>query len=197
VAQDDRQLIQATLRGDPAAFGDLVRRYQDRLLTALVHVSGSRDEAEDVAQEAFVQAYVKLATFAGGSSFYTWLYRIAFNAAISRRRKRRGEASIEQTRDLTGSEPADDGEGAQDRLLRHERAGQVQQALAGLAEEFRAVLVLREMEDCDYDTIAQILEVPVGTVRSRLHRARLQMKEQLLTVLAEGDGGQRTGDREH
>jgi RNA polymerase sigma-70 factor, ECF subfamily len=183
VAQGDEQLIAATRQGDSAAFGQLVRKYQDRLLTALFQVSGSRDEAEDVVQEAFVTAFLKLGSFAGGSSFYTWLYRIAFNTAISRRRKRRGESSVEHTRDLTGSEPLDDHEPAEDRVLRQERAGQVQQALARLPVEFRMVLVLREMEGCDYDTIAQVLELPVGTVRSRLHRARLQLKVQLTSVL--------------
>ena len=189
MAQGDQELIEATRRGDSAAFGCLVRRYQDRLLTALFQVSGSRDEAEDVVQEAFVTAYLKLTSFAGGSSFYTWLYRIAFNTAISRRRKRRGESSIEHTRDLVGSEPADACEAAEDRLLRQERAGQVRRALARLPDEFRSVLVLREMEGCDYDTIARILELPVGTVRSRLHRARLQLKEQLLAVLEDRDEG--------
>lgn len=187
MALGDDDLIHATRRGDSAAFGQLVRKYQDRLLTALFQVSGSRDEAEDVVQEAFVTAYLKLASFAGESSFYTWLYRIAFNTAISRRRKRRGESSVEHTRDLTGNEPTDDGEPAEDRVLRQERAGQLQIALSRLPDEFRSVLVLREMEGCDYDTIAEILAVPVGTVRSRLHRARLQLKEQL-TVVLEGRG---------
>ena len=192
MAHGDNELIEATRRGDSAAFGCLVRKYQDRLLSALFHVSGSRDEAEDVVQEAFVTAYLKLMSFAGGSSFYTWLYRIAFNTAISRRRKRRGESSVEHTRDLTGSEPLDDHEAAEDCLLRKERAGQVQWALAQLPDEFRSVLVLREMESCDYDTIAQILDLPVGTVRSRLHRARLQLKEQLTAVLE--DRGQDPND---
>ena len=181
VSPCDRELIDATLRGDSAAFGALVRRYQDRLLSAVVHVSGSRDEAEDVVQEAFVQAYLKLTSFAGASSLYTWLYRIAFNTAISRRRKRRG--GMEQARDLGGSEPTDETEPAEDRLLRKERAAVVQRALAQLPDEFRTVLVLREMEGCDYDTIAQILDLPIGTVRSRLHRARLQLKIELTAVL--------------
>jgi RNA polymerase sigma-70 factor, ECF subfamily len=181
VSPGDRELIDATLRGDSAAFGALVRRYQDRLLSAVVHVSGSRDEAEDVVQEAFVQAYLKLTSFAGGSSLYTWLYRIAFNTAISRWRKRRG--GLEQARDLGGSEPTDETEPAEDRLLRKERAAVVQRALAQLPDDFRTVLVLREMEGCDYDTIAQILDLPIGTVRSRLHRARLQLKIELTAVL--------------
>lgn len=185
VVQDEQLLILAARQGDSTAFGSIVSAYQDRLCTALLHVCGSPDEAEDVAQEAFVQAYVKLANFAGQSAFYTWLYRIAFNTAISRRRRRREETSVEQTRETTGEEPLDDTETAEERVLRQERAASVQQALARLSDEHRAILVLREVEDCDYDEIAQVLGLPVGTVRSRLHRARLHLKEQLDAVLGE------------
>jgi RNA polymerase sigma-70 factor (ECF subfamily) len=185
--QDDSHWILAAREGDAAAFGRLVRAYQDRLVGALVYVCGSYDEAEDVAQEAFVQAYVKLATFAGDSAFYTWLYRIAMNAAISRRRRRKSTESVEENREHSGREPEDGAEQAEERLLREERAVLVQRALAKLSEEHRAILVLREVEDCDYDQIAAVLEVPVGTVRSRLHRARLQLKEQLDEVLGEAE----------
>jgi RNA polymerase sigma-70 factor (ECF subfamily) len=187
VVQDEQLLIRAARRGDGIAFGQLVRAYQDRLCTSLLHVCGSSDDAEDVAQEAFVQAYLKLASFAGESAFYTWLYRIAFNAAISRRRRRKGETSVELTREATGQEPFDDAEPAEERLLREERAAAVQRALALLSGEHRAILVLREVEGCDYDEIAQILTLPIGTVRSRLHRARLQLKEQLDAILGEAD----------
>jgi RNA polymerase sigma-70 factor, ECF subfamily len=183
--QDETQLIQAARRGDSAAFGGLVRKYQDRLCTALVHICGSHDEAEDAAQDAFVQAYVKLDSFAGGSAFYTWLYRIAINRAISLRRRRRGQTSIDHNRQRAGCEPEDGSEPADERLLREERAAQVQQALARLSDEHRSILVLREIEGCDYDAIAKILSLPVGTVRSRLHRARLQLKEQLDGILGE------------
>lgn len=179
VVQDDAQLVQAAIDGNTAAFGQLVRKYQDRLFTALVSVSGCRNDAEDSVQEALVQAYVKLGSFTHGSSFYTWLYRIAFNAAISRRRRRRANASLDQTRRNTGAEPEDGAERPEDEVLREERAGLVQQALLQVKEEYRVILVLREMEGCDYDTIAQVLDLPVGTVRSRLHRARLQLREQL------------------
>jgi len=185
VEQDDGQLIRAACRGDAAAFGSLVRKYQDRLCTALSHICGSLDDAEDVAQEAFVQAYVKLRTFAGGSAFYTWLYRIAVNAAISRRRRRREQTFALSKRDEPGLEPLDGGERADERLLREERAAAVRRALGRLSDEHRTILVLREIEDCDYDEIAQILELPVGTVRSRLHRARLQLKEHLDAVLGD------------
>ena len=182
---DDRRLIAECLAGRTTAFGELVRRYQDRLFTALVHIASSRDEAEDVAQEAFIQAYVKLSSFERQSSFYTWLYRIAFNTAISRRRRKRVETSVEQAKDAVGDEPADRGEKPHDRLIREERADLIRRALGELSEEHRAILVLREMEGCDYEQISQILDLPVGTVRSRLHRARLQLKEQLTGVLDE------------
>ena len=183
--QDDARLIDLVLSGDSAAYSVLVRRYQDRLFTALVHIASSRDEAEDVAQEAFIQAFLKLASFERQSSFYTWLYRIAFNTAISRKRRKRVESSIEQAKDAVGDEPADRGERPDGRLLREERAELIQRALGELSEEHRAILVLREMEGCDYEEIAKILDLPVGTVRSRLHRARLQLKEQLTGVLDE------------
>lgn len=185
VERDDRLLIQAACRGDGVAFGSLVRKYQDRLCTALMHVCGSLDDAEDAAQEAFVQAFLKLHTFAGESAFYTWLYRIAVNAAISRRRRRREETSVDQAREASGLEPVDRAEPADERLLREERAVQVRQALDRLSGEHRAILVLREVEGCDYDQISVILGLPVGTVRSRLHRARLQLKEQLDAILGE------------
>ena len=185
VEQDDGQLIRSACNGDTAAFGALVRKYQVRLCTSLVHICGSLDDAEDVAQEAFVQAYVKLRTFAGGSAFYTWLYRIAVNAAISRRRRRREQTSVDSKREDLGLEPLDAGEQADERLLREERAVQVQRAMARLSDEHRTILVLREIDDHDYDEIANILQLPVGTVRSRLHRARLQLKEQLDAILGD------------
>jgi len=190
VEQDDGQLIRAACQGETAAYGSLVRKYQARLCTSLTHICGSLDDAEDVAQEAFVQAYVKLRTFAGGSSFYTWLYRIAVNAAISKKRRRREQTSIDGGREHLGLEPHDDGERAEERLLREERAVLVQRALGRLSEEHRTILVLREIDDYDYDEIARVLELPVGTVRSRLHRARLQLKEQLDAILGDRAGGE-------
>ncbi len=192
VELDDGELIRAACQGETAAFGVLVSKYQARLCTSLTHVCGSVDDAEDIAQEAFVQAYVKLRSFAGGSAFYTWLYRIAVNAAISRRRKRREQTSVDTRKDTVGLEPLDDGERADERLLREERAVQVQRALSRLSDEHRQILVLREVDDCDYDEIASILQLPVGTVRSRLHRARLQLKEQLDAILVDNTIGETT-----
>ena len=182
---DDAQLIDDTLAGDRTAFGELVRRYQGRLFNTLMHVVGSREEAEDVSQEAFVQAFVKLDSFKGRSAFYTWLYRIAFNVSVSRRRRKRSEVSMDLHRERTGDEPEDVGEGPSEQLLRAEQVRLVRAAINVLNEEHRAILVLREMEGCDYETIADILDMPMGTVRSRLHRARLQLREQLKEMLQE------------
>jgi RNA polymerase sigma-70 factor (ECF subfamily) len=182
---DDAQLIDEALAGDSAAFGRLVTKYQDRLYNTLVHVVGSTHEAYDVAQDAFVQAFLKLGSFHRNSAFYTWLYRIAFNVAVSRRRRQKPTASIEQGREVTGSEPVSRDDGPTDRLDREERVAQVQQALGSLSEEYRTVLVLRELDGCCYETIAEILDLPVGTVRSRLHRARLELREQLKEVFQE------------
>ena len=182
---EDVELIDACLCGDSASFGQLVCKYQDRLFNTLCHVCKSREEAEDVTQEAFVQAFVKLATFKRNSAFYTWLYRIAFNTAISRGRRKRPEVSVDATRDAIGDEPMDSNEDAGERVLREERAVQIRQALTEFSEEHRAILVLREMEGLCYDEIADVLDLPVGTVRSRLHRARSQMRDQLKEVLGE------------
>jgi RNA polymerase sigma-70 factor (ECF subfamily) len=185
VVNDDAQLIDDALAGNSSAFGRLVTRYQDRLYNTLVHVVGSADEAYDVVQDAFVQAYLKLRSFQRNSAFYTWLYRIAFNLAISRRRRHKPTASIEQSRELTGSEPVSRDDAPGDPLDRDERVHQVRAALANMSEEFRTVLVLREIDGCCYETIAEVLDLPVGTVRSRLHRARLELREQLKEVFQE------------
>ena len=180
---DDAQLIDETLAGHSAAFGQLVRKYQDRLYNTVVHVAGNAEDARDVVQDAFVQAFLKLDTFRRSSAFYTWLYRIAFNVAASHRRRQRPTLSVEHARETSGLEPMDDGDGPIDALERQERRCQVRRAIGELSEEHRMVVVLREIDGCCYETIAEILEVPIGTVRSRLHRARMQLREELREVL--------------
>jgi RNA polymerase sigma-70 factor (ECF subfamily) len=183
--KDDALLIEEARSGNTASFGQLVCRYQDRLYNTLVHVLGCRDEAEDVAQETFVQAYTKLASFKGQSAFYTWLYRIGVNMSVSRRRRNRRHVSLESADRTPGHEPADAGDGPEQQLQRRERAEQVRAALAELSPEHRAILVLREVEGCGYDMISDILDLPIGTVRSRLHRARTQLRDRLKRVLQE------------
>lgn len=183
---DDANLIAETLAGHTAAFGKLVEKYQNRLFNTLVHIAGNVEDARDIVQEAFVQAFVKLDSFRGASAFYTWLYRVAFNIAAAERRKRRPLGSIDHKREQFGLEPMDDCDGPVERLEQQERCRQVRLALERLSDEHRKILVLREIEGCEYVTIAEILELPIGTVRSRLHRARMQLREELKEKLEIG-----------
>ena len=179
---DDAQRIAHALAGSGAAFGELVEEYQDRLYNTLLHVVGNAEDARDVAQEAFVQAFLKLPSFRGQSGFYTWLYRIAVNAAATFRRRQGVMRSAERARREDDRPPAV-GDDPASRLDRDERCRQVRRAIARLGDEFRTALVLREIDGCDYETIARILDLPIGTVRSRLHRARLQLREELKEIL--------------
>ena len=182
---DDALLIEATLAGDTAAFGRLVERYQDRLYNTVFRFLGSAEDARDVVQDAFVQAFVKLDSFEGTAAFYTWLYRIALNLAVSLGRRRRHTTSLELAKDAFGCEPMDQEPGPEMGVLDEERADMVHKALARLNDDHRQILVLREMEGCRYEQIAEILGIPVGTVRSRLFRARLQLRDELAPLLGE------------
>jgi RNA polymerase sigma-70 factor (ECF subfamily) len=181
--KDESLLIHEALQGDSAAFGDLVRRYQDRLYSAVVHIIGCRVEAEDVVQDAFVQAFVNLKSFKHNSKFYTWLYRIAFNVSISHRRRRKPRLSVDQTREATGDEPLDDRSSPSHPLEVAEQQEKLQQAMQRLTEDHRTIIVLRHLDEMSYEDIAEVLEISVGTVRSRLHRAREQLLEHLKEIL--------------
>jgi len=176
---DEEELIELALAGQSSAFETLVIRYQDRLYTAMISIVGSADEAEDVVQEAFIQAYLKLDTFQRNSRFFTWLYRIAFNYALARRRRRKNHQSLEQARENTGVDPTFEGDTPDTRMTRTEDIQLVHRALAVLSEDHRSILVLREMEDLSYEDIAEALNISIGTVRSRLNRARAALKQQL------------------
>jgi RNA polymerase sigma-70 factor, ECF subfamily len=185
LVNDESKLIDAALQGEADAFGELVLRYQDRLYSAVVHILGSRSDAEDVVQDAFIQAYVKLDTFKQNSRFYTWLYRIAFNVSISRRRRRRIEISVDEGREVMGAEPIDTSASPTSNLEEEERREQLQAAMSRLTHEHREIIVLRHMEDFSYEEIAEVLELSVGTVRSRLHRARAALLEHLREIMSD------------
>lgn len=181
--ESDDQLIQATLGGSREAFGHLVRKYQDRLFNGMVQITRDPVEAEDVVQEAFINAFTKLSSFHGKSAFFTWLYRIAYNVAISRMRKKKPAVSLGSRDEANQLQLPDDGPGPDEGLENEEQAAQLMQAMGYLKEEHRTILVLREMDELDYEAIGEILDLPIGTVRSRLHRARSQLKEQLEKII--------------
>lgn len=177
---DDRKLIAEAVNGRSEAFGELVLRYQDRLYNAVLRVTDNPDDAQDVVQEAFVNSYQSLNSFKGDSEFFTWLYRIAFNAAVSLKRKKRALVSLDVGRDgETRLDPEDTAEDIRPGvgLERSEDEAQLQSALNKVSAEHRSVLVLKDIEGMKYEQIAEVLKVPIGTIRSRLHRARLELRE--------------------
>jgi RNA polymerase sigma-70 factor (ECF subfamily) len=170
------------LQGDSAAYGELVRRYQDRLYNSILRMVGNAEDAQDVVQDAFLHAYQALDGFKGDSLFFTWLYRIAINTAITLKRKHRVTLRLDSGReDGAGVEPVDASEYSQPGHLleQAELERQIQQALNRLSPEHRAVLIMKDMEGQKYEVMAEVLQVPIGTIRSRLHRARMELRDLL------------------
>ena len=180
---DDRRLIQDCLRGRTEAFGELIRRYQDRLYNTVYRLLGNAEDARDVVQDAFINAFQSLDSFKGDSRFFTWLYRIAMNTAFSFKRKQRAVLSIHRACEgNTALEPLDPSEATQPdfALEQADEERLLQRALLQLSADHRAVLIMKDMEGQKYEAMAEILQVPIGTIRSRLHRARMELRELLL-----------------
>ncbi len=185
MSADDHRVITECREGNTAAFGELVSRYQDRLFNSVVRLVDNAEDARDVVQEAFLHAYQSLHAFKGDSLFFTWLYRIAVNTAISMKRKQRHVLRIQPGgEDKNAIDPLDPSEsnrpGHAIEMAEEER--KVHDALGKLSTEHRAVLVMKDMEGMKYEEMAEVLGVPVGTIRSRLHRARLEIRELLVNA---------------
>lgn len=189
---EDRQLVERCQRGDREAFDLLVPRYQDRIHNVVYRLIGDRHRAEDLAQDAFAQAYRHLDRFKGESSFYTWLYRIAVNLCLSHRRRLSTRMagrtlSIFRKPDSTFREPtidlADRREEPGRVIDQREMGSQIQEAIGTLEDSLRQVVVLRDIEGHSYEAIADMIGCPIGTVRSRLHRARGLLQERLRHLL--------------
>ena len=168
----DESLLAAHLKGDPRAFGELVSRHERRIYGLCLRILGNREDAEDATQEAFLAALRKASGFRRAAAFSTWLYRIAVNAATDQAR-RRGRAR------LTALDPEDASLTGGDLGEVVASAVAVQTALTQVPEEFRVAVVLCDLYRVPYADAAQILEVPVGTVKSRVFRGRLALAEQL------------------
>jgi RNA polymerase sigma-70 factor (ECF subfamily) len=188
------------LQGRTEAFGELVRTYQNRLYNVAYRMVGNAEDAQDVVQDAFLSAYLSLATFKGDAQFFTWLYRIAINTAVSFKRKRRVVTAGDRGHwESSGTEPADSSDGCrpEQALERADQEKRIQKALNQLSPEHRAVLILKDMEGQKYGTMARVLDVPVGTIRSRLHRARLELRSLLEAdeeACSTGNAGRKTID---
>jgi RNA polymerase sigma-70 factor, ECF subfamily len=188
----DLSLVQRVQRGDKSAFDVLVRKYQHKVVKLVMRYMRDPADAEDVAQEAFIKAYRALPQFRGDSAFYTWLYRIAINTAknaiVSRDRN-----PVEYDLDLQNSEESYDMQGRladtetpEALVLTEEIRTIVNRAIEALPEDLRTAIVLRELEGMSYEEIAAAMECPVGTVRSRIFRAREAIDRKLVDVF---DGG--------
>ena len=170
-------LISRARGGDREAFGALVEQYRDNVYRLAYRMCGNAYDADEAAQEAFVAAWRALPNFRGDAKFSTWLYRLTTNAAIDvmRREKRHQTVGDGEMVDL-----ADDADSPQETVERTEQQEAMQKALATLSEEYREVLLLRYMEELDYAEIAEVLQLPSGTVKSRINRAKAALKTALL-----------------
>ena len=181
----DQQLVERAQRGDRRAFDLLVEKYQRKLARLLSRLIRDPGEVEDVTQEAFVKAYRALPSFRGESAFYTWLYRIGINTAknylvaMGRRAPTSTEVEAEEAEGYEGGEQLRDINTPESLLLSKEIAGTVNAAIEDLPEELRSAIQLRELEGMSYEEIAKLMDCPIGTVRSRIFRAREAIAERL------------------
>ncbi len=187
---DDHRLVEACRAGQTEAFGALVQRHQERLYQTLLHLCGSSEDAKDVLQDTFLRAYEKLEQFHGDSSFYTWVYRIGVNIALSGHRRRRARPTVRRMGDDSVNRHEDAADESADAdptyaLERVEREQIVEAALNQLGPEHRAVVILKDFDGRRYEEIGVILNVPIGTVRSRLHRARCELRDRLRCLVDE------------
>ena len=184
----DQQLVAKVQKGDSRAFDMLVLKYQHKIMGLISRYVHDADEVQDVAQEAFIKAYRALPKFRGDSAFYTWLYRIAINTAknhlVSRSRRPPGsDVDVEDAEYFDAGSALRTIETPESALLGEELKAVVERAISGLPDDLRTAVTLREFDGLSYEDIADIMDCPVGTVRSRIFRAResidLQVKEQL------------------
>lgn len=175
---DDAECVRRVQHGDTGCFEILVRRHQKATLNLIYRLLGDYDEAAEVAQEVFLSAYKSINQFRGHANFSTWLYRIAFNHASTRRKNlklaQQRYIPLEDT-DIAGENTGDPAYNFEQKEIQQ----RVQQALNSLNEEEAMVILLRDLQDVPYEDVAAMLEIPIGTVKSRLHRARQSLKARL------------------
>ena len=188
----DQQLVQRAQRGDLRAFDLLVLKYQGRIAALISRYVSDAGEVEDVTQEAFIKAYRALRKFRGDSAFYTWLYRIAANAAknhlVAKGRRPGADATIEDAEGYDEGGLLSESASPEALAMGKELAEVVESALNELPDELKAALILREFDGLSYDDIADVLGCPVGTVRSRIFRAREAIDQRVKGQISGGAG---------
>jgi RNA polymerase sigma-70 factor (ECF subfamily) len=182
---DEATILAQAREGDTAAFGELIRRYEAKIFRLAQHITQNREDAEDVLQETFLKAYEHLDQFQGNSKFYTWIVRIAVNQALMKLRKRKSDksVSIDETidtgEDTVAREIAAWDEDPEQRYSREELNKILETAIDSLAPPYRAVFLLRDVDDLSTEETAEALDLSIPAVKSRLLRARLQLRDKL------------------
>jgi RNA polymerase sigma-70 factor (ECF subfamily) len=178
--EGERKLVEAARRGDHRAFEALVLKYQDRIYRVVQRMVGGSDAVDDLAQEVFIRAYRSIGDFKGESSLYTWLYKIALNLCRNHYRTR-GRRPVHEEIGEDGSATVLESEGAspEDEVVRREFWEQLRQGLAELPDEQREAVVFCDLEGMSYEEMAEVMGVPIGTVRSRIFRGRRALQERL------------------
>jgi RNA polymerase sigma-70 factor (ECF subfamily) len=184
----DQALVERVQKGDKAAFDILVLKYQHKLIKLVNRYVRDPDEAMDVAQEAFLKAYRAIGRFRGESAFYTWIYRIAINTAknylvASGRRPPNGDIDAQEAEQYEGATSLKEQDTPERLLLKDEIHAAIAQAIEELPDDLRTAITLRELEGMSYEEIAQTMECPIGTVRSRIFRARDAIDSKLQPLL--------------
>ncbi|MBK1780995.1 RNA polymerase sigma factor RpoE [Advenella sp. WQ 585] len=190
----DAELVARVQKGDKRAFDLLVLKYQRKIMRLLSRMLNNHAEVEDIAQETFIKAYRALPQFRGDSAFYTWLYRIAINTArnwLSSNQRKMLVSDTFETKDgetFSQSDNLIDIDTPESRMVSREIGQTVNKAIEDLPEDLRTAIVLREIEGLSYEEIAQTMECPIGTVRSRIFRAREAIAARLKPVLGQDSG---------
>ena len=184
----DLELVKRVQRGDSAAFDLLVRKYQHRIAALIGRYISDWSEVQDVAQDTFIRAYRAIGSFRGDAQFYTWLHRIAVNTAknhlvAGNRRPPGGDIDVEDAEQFDAGIRLRDGDTPERELMRQQLEQTVMRAVEALPEELRAAITLREVDGLSYEEIAQQMQCPIGTVRSRIFRARDAIDTQLRPLL--------------
>ena len=176
----DNQIIEQTLGGDPQAFNMLVRRWERQVYGLALRMLGRDEEAHDICQETFLSAFRNLSKFRGEAKFSSWIYRIALNCCHTRLRSRgANDLSLEQQIEEQGFQPSNNLADLNDDLQRGQIGEMVRKALAGLPAEMRQVIIMKEYQDLKFHEIAEILNIPVSTVKTRVYTGLSQLKQRL------------------
>lgn len=185
---EEKKWISLAKKGDLSAFEELIRRYEKIVYNVALRMMNHSEDAKDISQDVFLKAYRNIGNFDERAAFSTWLYRITVNTCIDEIRKRKGrqsyslEAELEQEEGSMQRQIANGEETPEESLLREERKQELIQALGALSEEHKTAVVLRDIRGLSYDEIAEIMQLPMGTVKSRISRGRNQLKTEILKI---------------